>query len=170
MKYLIFLRLLHIVSAVFWAGATMYLAGFVAPAVRALGPEGGKFMQQLSKTNRLPLVMNLAGTFTVIGGLLLIYELSSGFQMEWFSSNYGLVLSIGGGLALIAYAIGFTVSLPTITKMNTIGKTIATSGTPPTPEQQQELQRLRNRLFAAVNYIAILLFLTVISMSIARYY
>ena len=169
MEYLIFLRLIHIVCGVFWAGATLYLAGFVAPAVRALGPDGSKFMQQLSKTNRLPLVMNIAGTLTVVGGILLVYELSGGFQPTWFGSNYGMVLSVGGVLALIAYLIGLTVSLPTIYRMNAIGKILAASEAPPSVSQQQELQKLRKKLFTAVNIVAVLLLLTVISMSIARY-
>ena len=84
MEYLIFLRFLHIVSAVFWAGSIMYLAWFIIPAVKALGPDGGKFMQQLARTNKLPIVMLITGTLTNLGGILLIERLSGGFQGYWF--------------------------------------------------------------------------------------
>jgi uncharacterized membrane protein len=169
MGYLIFLRLIHIVSGIFWAGATFYLAGFVMPAVTALGPDGGKFMQQLGKTNRLPLVMNIAGSLTVIGGILLIWEMSNGFEYDWFTTGSGMVFTTGGVLALIAYSIGISVNLPTLMKMNAIGKAIATAGAPPSAEQMQEMQKLRNRLFMATRVVAFLLMLTVIGMSIARY-
>ncbi len=170
MTYLILLRLLHIVCGVFWAGATLYLAGFIIPAVKALGPDGGKFMQQLSRTNKLPVVMNIAGSLTVLCGILLIERLSGTFQLEWFTSQHGMLISIGGTIGLIAYVLGISVSLPTIIRMAAIGKIVAVAGGPPTPEQMQELQKLRNRLFTATNVIAILLLGSVILMSIARYY
>ena len=125
MTYLIILRLLHIVCGVFWAGATLYLAGFVIPAVKALGPDGGKFMQQLARTNKLPVVMNVTGTVTVVAGILLIARLSGTFQWEWFTSAHGMLLTIGGTLGLLAFLVGILVSLPTILKINTIGGAIA---------------------------------------------
>ena len=170
MAYLIVLRLIHIICAVFWTGATLYLAGFIIPAVKALGPEGGKFMQQLSRTNKLPLVMNIAGTFTVIAGILLIERISGGFQAEWFGTPHGIIVSIGGTSALIGYVIGITVNLPAIIRMAAIGKSIAASGTPPSPEQLQELQKIRNKLFTATNIIAIFLLIALINMSIVRYF
>ena len=169
MEYMIFLRLIHIVCGVFWAGATLYLAGFIIPAVKALGPDGGKFMGQLSRTNRLPLVMNAAGTLTVLCGLLMFEQVSGTFQPEWFLTNHGMLLTIGGILGLLAYAIGLGVSFPTILRMNAIGKVVSASGGPPSPEQMQELQRLRKKLFTATNIIAILLLTSVSFMSIIRY-
>lgn len=170
MEYLIFLRLIHIVSAVFWAGAIMYFAWFIIPAAKALGPDGAKFMQQLSSTNKLPVIMFTAGTLTIVGGILLIERLSIGFQLNWFGTSHGIVISIGGALALIAYVIGLSVNLPTLKRMGAIGKVIAASDAPPNPEQMQELQRLRIKLFAATNIMAILLLGATISMSIARYF
>ena len=94
MEYLIFLRFIHIVSAIFWAGSIMYLAWFVGPAVRALGPDGGKFMQQLTRTNKMPTAMAIAGLLTNIGGILLIERLSGGFQSYWFCTPHGIIISI----------------------------------------------------------------------------
>src|SRR5690349_11995057 len=116
MEYLIFLRIIHIVSSILWGGGVLYLALFIAPAVRALGPDGGKFMQQLSRTNNMPLIMTLAATFTVVGGILLIERLSGGFTPEWFGTPHGIVLSAGATFALIAYLIGLFVNRPTVSK------------------------------------------------------
>ncbi|MBK5284329.1 MAG: hypothetical protein JJE25_02915 [Bacteroidia bacterium] len=170
MEYLIFLRLIHIVSAIFWAGAIMYLAWFIIPAVKALGPDGGKFMQQLSRTNKLPIVMLITGGLTVLGGILLIEQLSGGFQPGWFGTTHGIIISTGGTLAIAAYVIGLSVNLPTVNRMGAIGKAVAESGAPPSPEQMQELQKLRNKLFAATNAMAGLVFIAAISMSIVRYF
>jgi hypothetical protein len=53
--------------------------------------------------------------------------------------------------------------------MEKIGKAVEQAGAAPTAEQMKELMMLRNRLFKATNYIAVLLAITVISMSIFRY-
>ena len=169
MDYLTTLRLIHIVCGVFWTGSIMYLAGFIIPAVNALGPDGGKFMQQLAKTNKLPLVMTVVATLNVLAGILMLERLSGGFQAEWFKSTHAIILTTGGTLAFIAWIIGLTVNRPTVTRIAEIGKSIAASGTPPTPAQLQELQSLRKRLIAATNYMAVLLLLTVVAMSIMKY-
>ncbi len=170
MEYLILLRLLHIVCAIFWAGGVMYLAMFIVPAVKALGPDGGKFMQQLSKTNNMPSIMTLAATLTVVGGILLIERLSGGFTAGWFGTPHGIVISIGSTFGIIAYLIGLFVNRPCVARIAAIGKAAAEKGGPPTPEQLAELQALRSRLFAAVNITAILVFGAAIAMSIARYF
>jgi uncharacterized membrane protein len=167
--YLIILRLLHICTGVFWAGAVIYLAAFVTPAVKALGPEGGKFMQQLAKTNKLPVVMTIAATLNVLCGILLFWNLSDGFQGAWMSSLHGMILSIGGGLAIIAYLEGLLVTRPTIAKINQLGESIAKAGGPPTAEQAQQLNAYRGKIFKANNFVAFLLAITVIFMSIAKY-
>jgi hypothetical protein len=170
MTYLILLRLFHITCGVFWAGATIYLAAFVAPAVQAVGPDGVKFMQQLARTNKLPLVMMLAATLNVLSGILLIWELSGGLQPEWMGSPHGIILSTGGTLAIIAYIIGLAVSRPTIEKIAKLGASIAKAGAPPSAEQSQTLAGYRKKLFTANKVVATLLAFTVIGMSIVRYF
>jgi uncharacterized membrane protein len=168
--YLIILRLLHIGSGVFWAGAVIYLAAFISPAVKALGPDGGKFMQQLARTNRLPLVMTLIPIINVVSGVLLLWKLSDGFQNGLMATEHGMILSMGGGLAIIAFFIGLFVNRPTVVRISHLGQTMAKQGSPPSAEQMQQLMALRKKLFTATNIVAVLLALTVIAMSIVRYF
>ncbi len=167
--YLVILRLLHICTGVFWAGATIYLAAFITPAVQALGPEGGKFMQQLAKTNKLPSVMTIAATLNVLCGILLLWKLTDGFQNEWTSTRQFMILSTGGGLAFIAYLEGLLITRPTILKMTRLGQSIAAAGGPPSAEQTQQLMGYRKKVFKANNFVAFVLAITVIFMSIAKY-
>lgn len=169
MNYILYLRLFHIVCGVFWAGATFYLALFIIPAVKALGPDGGKFMQQLSKTNKLPLIMTLAGTLNVLSGVLLVMLDSNYFTAAWFGSHMGIVFSIGGTCALIAWAIGITVNRNAVMQIAKTGAAIAAGGAPPTAEQQATLLKYRTVLFKATNVVAWLLLLAVVCMSVARY-
>ena len=168
--YTIVLLMFHICTGVFWAGATIYLAAFVAPAVKASGAEGTKFMQQLSRTNNLPLWMTLAATLNVLCGVLLLWKLSDGFQNhEWMSSKRGMTLSIGGGLAIIAYLEGLFITRPTVMKVAKLGKAIAAAGGPPSAEQMQQMMAYRKKIFSANNFVATLLAAAVIAMSLAKY-
>lgn len=167
--FLIILLLVHICAGVFWAGAAIYLAAFIAPAVKALGPEGAKFMQQMAKTNKLPLVMTLTSILTVLSGILLLWILSDGFQSAWMSSQHGVILSIGGGLAIIAFLDGLLVTRPTVNKMNKLGNEFAATGGSPTTEQMQQLIAYRKKIFKANNFAALVIVIAVIFMSVAKY-
>jgi uncharacterized membrane protein len=168
-NYLLILRLLHILCGIFWAGATIYLAFFIDPAVKALGTDGTKFMQQLAKTNRFPVVMLLAPLITVVAGVLLIWKLSGGLQAQWLSTKYGTVLSAGGVFAIIAFIIGFSVSRPASMRIAKIGKAVAAAGGAPTSPQMEELLALGKKIGIASRVIAVLLILAVIGMSTFRY-
>jgi hypothetical protein len=163
------LRLLHIASGVFWAGAAIYLAAFILPASKALGPDGGRFMQQLANTNRLPLVMNLVSLTSIVTGLLLLWSVSSGFQPEWFGYKRGIILTLGSIAGIIAYLIGFTVNRPAAKRMAQLGKEIALAGGPPSENQQKEMAGIRQRMSSATSVIAWLLVLSVVAMSVIRY-
>ena len=106
---ILILRLFHITFGVFWAGSVFNFALFIAPAIKASGPEGGKFMHQLGKSS-YPIVVVVSALITILTGVLLIWKLSAGFESAWFRSGYARVLTAGSGLAFIAFIIGVAVS------------------------------------------------------------
>jgi uncharacterized membrane protein len=164
--YLIFLRLIHISCGVFWAGVSIYLAAYILPATKRAGPAGGKFMQELSMTNKLPLVMTIIPTLVVISGLLLLWSWSQGLKPELLGTAHGIVLQSGITAALISYIIGFSVNRPAIVGITKIGQSLA--GSPPNEEQAAMLAKLRGKLTTGTNIIAWLLGITVMLMSIVR--
>ncbi len=165
--YLIALRLIHIFTGAFWAGAAIYLAVFILPAAKALGPEGGKFMQQLSGTRNLPMVIFWNGTLNVLSGFLMLWYFSDGFSNDWLGTHMGIVLCIGGTLAFSAYLVSLFITRPVVAKIAAIGA--AAKGQPLTQEQIQSMNKLRAKLTMATNLIAWLVSGTVIMMSVARY-
>ena len=167
--YLIILRFIHIVTGVFWAGATIYLAWFILPAVKACGPEGGRFMQQLGNTNKLPVVMTVASILNVVSGALLLWELSAGLQTTFLFSKHGLILLLGAALATFAFIEGFFVTRPAVLQMNKFSQTLVVSGKQPTDEQMLQILKFRKRIGAATNMAAYLLLLAVVAMSLIRY-
>ncbi len=74
------------------------------------------------RTKNLPVWMNIITALNVLSGLLLILLLYNSSGGEWFSSNYGIGISIGSVAAIAAYLIGFIVITPTSNKMNSIAK------------------------------------------------
>jgi uncharacterized membrane protein len=164
------LRLLHIFTGVFWAGGVFYLAFFIFPAVNALGPDGGKFMQQLTRTKKMPTVMTTMGLINVIAGLRMMQILSANFQAAWFQTNFGMAITLGAVAAIAALCIGLFMNKPRADKMGKISAAVAASGAPPTPEQMQELGRLKGKLEKGVKIMAWHLLVAVVLMATARYW
>ena len=167
--YHLILRILHVGGGVFWAGAVLFLSFYVFPAVVKAGPEGGKISQAIMTTNKMPIVLTIIALVTVISGLLLIWDLSNGFKAEWFTSKYGLALTIGGLTALIAFVQGQLVNRPGALRMQEIGKGIALRGGPPTNEEGAELMKIRGRLILSTQWMAIWLGISIVCMAVAQY-
>ena len=166
--YIIILRLLHISFGMFWAGSALFFSLYLIPSLKAAGPDGAKFMQAFGRSG-YPIAAMISAIITILSGFLLIWKLSGGFQAVWFHSWYARVLTTGASMAFVAFIVGFTINRPCAAKMNKIGVAIAKQGTPPTPEQLNEIMALRKKLFAGANIIAILLALAVAGMSVFRY-
>ncbi len=166
--YILILRLLHIVFGIFWAGSILFFTLFIMPALKASGPDGVKFMQNLGKSG-YPIAAMISAIITIVAGFLLLWRISGGFQPEWFHSWYSRTLTIGGTMALVAFIIGVSVNRPCAARINKISQAIAQQGAPPTPDQQKELMMLRAKIFKASKYMAVLITIAIIGMSVFRY-
>ena len=119
--YMIVLRILHIASAVFWAGATFFFVSFLEPAVRKSGPEGGKVMQTLA-AGRYPVALPVIVVLTVLSGLLMYWRDSGGFNLIWITSGFGLGITFGSVMGLIAAAIGIAIPRSATARIAMISK------------------------------------------------
>ena len=167
--YMSILRIIHIGGAVLWMGSVLMAVIFIMPATKALGPDGGKFMRQLYKTNKYPMVINIAAALTVLSGLIIYDKISSHFNPEWIHSGYGMMLTIGSIMAIVALIYGSIVLRPTAMKLIGLGDTVEAGGVPPTPEQQSEMAKLSGKMTGGMHIMAFLLTLSLIFMAVARY-
>ena len=168
--YIIILRLIHILSGVFWAGTTFLLASSVKPAVQATGPEAGKFMQRLAGSpGRMTDYLGITATLTAVSGLLLYWSVSANFNPGFFLSGRGLVLTLGALAGIFAWLHGAFVVRRLSKRMEALGKEIQAAGGPPSPEQMAEMQTIQEKQFTNGAVLAILLAVAVIGMSIAEY-
>jgi uncharacterized membrane protein len=164
------LRFIHIVVGVFWVGTIVFVAFYLLPTVRAVGPAGGPVMQQLTQVRRLPTALLVAGVLTVLSGLTLYWNDSAGFKSkEWLASGTGMTFGFGAAMAILTLVIGSAVNSPTAKRIGALGAAIREAGGPPSADQAAQMQRLQNRLLSAQRLTAVLLLLATAAMSVARY-
>lgn len=159
---MIFLRLIHIFSAIFWMGSTLVLTLFVEPTADSLGPEGGRFMSRLSG-GRFSQAMGLTGVLTILTGLWMYAYHSSGFDPEAMFGSH-LLLTLGALAGIASLMMGVLVQGRNAGKLGALGQEIAAQGGPPTPEQAARLQALQNTLRSGGRITAALMILAVIGM------
>ena len=165
---LLIARVLHIFAGVFWAGAIIFMARFLFPAIEDSGPAGGQIMQALAKRG-LMAAMPAAAIVTVIAGIYLFYRVSAGFDGIYMGSGPGITYSIGGLSAIIALILGATTVRMSMEKVLKLAETL-----PSTPEASRgsvmaEMNALRTRGVKASKVVTVLLVITVFCMAIGRY-
>ena len=165
----ILLRVLHIVTGVFWVGAVLFITVFLTPATRAAGPAGGSVMNQLVQVRRLPMYLMAASVITLISGFLLYWADARLNGGTWPGSGPGRVFGLGGMLALVGGVAGTAVNAPTGKKLGALGAAMAAAGRPPTPDELGTMQVLQRRMATASVYVAILLVVATLCMAVARY-
>ncbi len=167
--YMVVLRILHILAGVFWVGAAFTTILFLQPTAREVGPAAGPFMAHLAGKKRLVDWVLRAAGLTVLAGLLMYWRVSGGLDGDWLRSAQGVSLTIGALCAIAAFSLGLSVIRPTIMATLAIGREVAASGGPPTPEQGAQLQALQERGTAIGRVVLPLLVVAVAGMAAARY-
>jgi len=162
------LRLLHILSGLFWVGAVLFNSLILLPSIRAAGPAGGAVMAQLGR-RRMPVIMMANAVVTVISGIWLMTIVSAGDLGAWMRSGPGRTFALGGAIAILTLVGGMIVNLPTASRMGAINQAVLQRGGAPTPDEAAALARLQARLAVATQVVAVLLVLATAAMAVARY-
>ena len=163
------LRLIHVVAGVFWAGAAIFIAFFLLPSVRAVGPAAGPIMEQLGKVRRLPLYMMGATVLTILSGFSLYWRDSAGFTGPWMGSGSGFVFGFGGIVATVAAGVGMALTSPAARRMGELAAGMRAGGGPPSPATLAEMQTLQAKVSRSSLIGAILLLVATAAMAVARY-
>jgi uncharacterized membrane protein len=161
-------RILHISLGVFWAGALIFNAAFLLPAVRDAAPESGKVVAALIRRRFLD-ITPLAALLTILSGLWLYWTVSIGFSPEYMRSTKGMTYGFGAACAIIAFALGVGIMRPSILKAVQLSQSAASANESDRAAILQSAQMLRVRAGKAGIIVAWLLGFTVIAMAIGRY-
>jgi hypothetical protein len=166
---MIVLRIVHIVSGVFWAGSLFFLAGLMLKAVRETGPAGGRVMRQLIGAQKLPVQLGGAGIVAILSGAAMYWHNYSLTAGAFASSRAGMGYGFGAIAALVTIGVGLGVMAPTGAKLVKLGEAIEAGGKPPTPEQASTLAVLQGKMRFAGRLAAATVAVAVIAMAVARY-
>ncbi|MBL0171258.1 MAG: hypothetical protein IPP90_11095 [Gemmatimonadaceae bacterium] len=161
-------RTIHIVSGVIWVGGVFFMAMFLLPSAKAVGPAAGPMMVQLTQVRQFPRWLLITGFLTIAAGLWL-YMLAGGSAPGWMASGPAKVYGVGAVLAIIAWFIGMTMSMPLAKKLGALNGRIAASGVPPTADEKTQIAAMQARLGMLAAIAATLLIITTATMAVARY-
>lgn len=169
--YMLVFRLIHIVVGTLWVGGVGLLVLFVQPASKSLGPAAGPFLQELMTKRRLPIYLLMLGAITIAAGLFLYWHdwQAAGSLGDWVGTRFGLVLTIGAGLAVIGWLGGLFLLKPTQDRLMALASEAAASGSP-SAETVGQIQALQLRARRVAVSIFVILVVAVLAMATARYW
>jgi len=166
MNYLVLiLRILHIISGIFWVGGGLIMNFFIGPTLRATGDAGKQFAGHLITKTRVTAVMTGAAYTTLIAGFLLYGIDSAWFSSPWIQSGAGTGFGLGALFALIGFVTGL-MNGSNNTKMAKLGAQIQGQ---PTPEQMAAMGAIQKQQGWVIPVNTYSLLLAVLFMATARY-
>ena len=165
----IVLRIIHIMSGVFWVGGLMFQAIFLMPVLATVGPAAGAVMGGLVR-RKLPVVMPVLAILTLLSGFRLLMIDSANFSGSYFSSPVGRTFSIAGGIATLAFIIGMATVRPAMMKAAALGQQMAAATDDATRSRiSAEMTATRKRGMLGNTIVLAMLILAVLGMAVARY-
>lgn len=133
-------RAAHILFAVLWAGGAVFVLTVVGPALRAAGPAAGGFMGAVFRRGGFSVFFAPVGVLAVVTGGILYGQYKVHAAMD---SAYGIMITAGAVLAVLALLDGFIGILPMNRRLVALARGLKG---PPTPDQQATMMALGERL------------------------
>lgn len=169
MTELLVLRVIHVVAGSVWVGTALFFALVLAPALGGLGPAAGPTMTALRARGLftfLPVVALLA----ILSGVRLMWIGSSGFSAAYFETAVGAAYGGAGGLAILAFVLGLTMSRPNGARQGVLAVRLAQATDDATRAAlQAELAVVRRRGTWISVVVTAMLVVAAAGMAVARY-
>lgn len=165
---MIILRVIHVLSGIFWVGFAIFNLAFLQPTIRATGAEGQKTFQYLMRKTRLMTTVYIAATLTMFTGLIQL-GIVSNLQHSFINSGWGLIITLGSLSGIIAWFIAIHFIRGIFNQMGVVGMELQSSEGPPNPEKLSEMQVLVERLGKVGKTALVFMIISVIGMAAARY-
>ena len=169
--YMVVFRIVHILSGVIWVGSVFLFVVYLQPASAAIAPAGAPLMSELLGKRRLVDGILTAASLTVLGGLFIYWRDWRVYPSfgDWVSSAFGATLTVGALCAIAAMGFGMFVTRPNVGRMLALGRQVAESGGPPSPEIAAEMGAIQKRLKVVARVSLVLLIVAAVAMASARY-
>ena len=167
--YMIAFRIIHISSAILWAGSAVFYTAFVGPTVETLGPEAGRFFNHLVRQRKAVIFFLVVSTLTVVAGGFLYWRVSGKLDVDWIQTGVGTGFTVGAIAGLISWLLVVGVLAPTSYRLTALGQQLSAAGGPPSQEQVASLQALQSRLRGFSLITVASLGIATLAMATARY-
>jgi uncharacterized membrane protein len=169
--YMVVFRIVHIVAGVIWVGSVFLFVVYVQPSAAATAPASAPFMSELLGKRRLVDGILTVAAISVVGGLFVYWHDWHDYPSfgDWIGSTFGVTLTVGALCAIAAMAVAVLVTRPNIGRLLTLGRQVAESGAPPSPEVAGQIGAIQNRLKVFARLSLGLLLVAVVAMASARY-
>jgi uncharacterized membrane protein len=164
----ILLRVVHVVGGVFWGGAVLFITHFLEPAVRDVGPDGGKVMAALQKRRYLD-AMPVVALLTLLSGYGLYWRTFHRIHPGAGASGPELWLAVGGLAALAGFVVGVSLMRPAALRVGRLAGELAQAPAERKEAIGAEVARLRGRMRVAGRIVAALLGVATLCMAVGRY-
>jgi uncharacterized membrane protein len=170
--YMIVFRFLHIVAASFWFGAALLFGAFLGPAAGDVGPSAGPLLANMVVKRKVAKVISGASMMTLLAGGLIYWHdwQAAGSLGDWVGSRFGLGVTIGAVVAIIAFYFGYFGVGQNVERLVEVGGQLAQSEGPPPPELLGRFQHLQAEIKRHSIIDMILLLIAITAMSTARYW
>ncbi len=162
-------RTLHVVAAALWVGSGVFLASFLMPAMRRLGPQGAPVSENMAQ-HGMGLFLEISGGITVLSGLWLYWEFTQGLDGGITLSAPGVVFGLGGLCGIAASAVGGGIIGRSVKRARQLGADVAGMGDGSERSARvATIARLRRRTAVATKCDAVLLVVALILMALGHY-
>jgi uncharacterized membrane protein len=168
--YMLVFRTIHILAGIFWVGAVAMFALFISPAAAEVGPTAGPLVANLVGKRRVVRVIAASGAVTIVAGGFVYWRDwdAYGSLGHFLDTSFGISLTAGALLAIVAFAIGVSVVLPGVEGAVRLGGRIASADGPPATELIERMKTLQLRNRRASRTVLALLVLAATAMATAR--
>lgn len=162
-------RLIHILCGIAWVGAAFFVAGYLLPAARTVGPAAAPLMREVNEGRKLHIYMSLMSTFTLLSGFTLAWRDAGPMGFRWFEQGSGLIYGIGGIAAVAASIVGGVIIGGSAKKIAAMGAVLGREQREPTAAERATQGALQDRMQTGVRLGAALLLIASVAMAGARY-
>lgn len=161
-------RIIHVLGGVIWVGSMFFMSVFLVPSMTEAGPEAGKVMAALNRRKWM-IIIPIIALLTMLSGIWLLWRVSSGFNPAYMHSGPGRTYQLGGGLAILGFVVGLTMTRPAMVKVGKLTAEIANAAPDRREAIMAEIQRARARGALGSKIIGFLLIAAATLMALGRY-
>jgi uncharacterized membrane protein len=164
---IIALRLIHIGSAILWAGGSIFIERFVEPTSMELGTASAPFYNAMMRRG-LAVYFPVVALLTVLAGSILYWIDANGNVVGYLTGGgTGTAFGIGGIAAWAGFLVGGATIGPNATRIAKANTAMATGGE--TPELLAQVASASKAIHRAGRFGLVMLFIAIVTMATARY-